>query len=177
MTRQTINKIQITLSIIIFLYIALFAINKIFADDIYQIGRDPYKIVQRIDDRYLLVVTAENKYFLLDPSLWARKTYALSDFQDEVATCDFDSRYICLTGVTAVHAKELVVIEKRNFKPVVIGDDIILISDVPKFDLYNCDKISECKIANYYRNYDQDPLQDMISEVYFYDKGKFIVTK
>lgn len=167
-------KIQIVATVLAFVFIALYFIDKVFADDTYQMGRESYEIIQKIDNRFIVGKDSDGKYSILDLNLWNKKKYDLSEIIDEIEILDFDDRYICITGVVGVHAKELIVIEKKTFEPVQILDDLVIISDAPKFELFNCEKIDKCKVAAYNRDYDKDPLVDMTSVIYYYKDGEFI---
>ena len=126
--------------------------------------------------------SSEKKY-LFYSTLFKTKRIYLSGFEDEINLCAkpvlkvIGGEAICLFGDVGAHSQNLVFVNDDFSLISIINKDIIAqntVTDTPNYQIldYNNDGIDDFYVDS--RNYDKNPIIDMIRDYYRGEKGKFV---
>ena len=86
---------------------------------------------------------------------------------------------LCLSGFVGAHSENIELISLDKFQPVLLYKDnqteSNVYSDVPKFEFNSIGSTVSLTIEN--RNYDKDPIADVIADNYIWHEGSFVFDK
>ncbi len=188
--------IIITASIALILLFILFMVksNYFLADTANNDNNTQLDLVSGDGSKTAFILKKTNGKFRLEyQGLFNfKKSYPLSNFRENANFCPVSifspstaqADLICVTGDAGVHSQQIEIFryEGKGISPLQFTDNSnvktdTLVSDAPKFQLSDYNNDGKVDVISENRNYDKNPVMDVVRYYYKYESSKFVFDK